>query len=58
MNGDGGGGVRLRGCACEGGRGWLGVGDDGWVFTHNLSGATEINECVLLLELSRTHKHY
>lgn len=41
-------------------RRWSQVGggrDDGWVFTHNLSGTTEINECVLLFLLSRTHKH-
>lgn len=35
--------------------GWK--GGDGWIFTHSLSGTTEINECVLLLLLSHTHKH-
>lgn len=37
-------------------RRWSQVGggrDDGWVFTHNLSGTTEINECVPLFLLSR-----
>lgn len=48
MNGDGGGGVTLGG----------GRGADGWLFTHNLSGTTKINEYVLVLLLSHAHKHH
>lgn len=36
---------------------WGRGGGNGWFFTHDLSGTGEINECVLLLQLSPTHKH-
>lgn len=32
-----------------------GDGDDGWFFTHNVSGTAVINGCVRLLQLSHTH---